>query len=184
MHNEQLMQEALAVYKEKECNSFFVTAAEVEKHAYGNWPRLRETVEMCKRMGYERIGMAFCRALAKEARVVADVFRRFDLNLISVICKCGGFPKTAAGIPDEFYIEPGTFEPMCNPVAQARLLNEQKTQFNIALGLCVGHDSLFYRYSEALVTTLVVKDRILAHNPVGAIYQADGLYSEKLSPDS
>jgi len=69
---------------------------------------------------------------------------------------------------------------MCNPILQAKLLNEQKTDFNIALGLCVGHDSLFYQYSEARVTTLVVKDRVLAHNPVGAIYCADGYFKNRL----
>ena len=69
---------------------------------------------------------------------------------------------------------------MCNPIAQARLLNSQKTEFNIALGLCVGHDSMFYKYSEALVTTLVAKDRVLAHNPCGAIYCADGYFKQKL----
>ena len=37
------------------------------------------------------------------------------------------------------------------------------------VGLCVGHDSLFIKYSEAPVTTLVTKDRVLAHNPV-AVY--------------
>ena len=41
---------------------------------------------------------------------------------------------------------------------------------NIAIGLCVGHDALFSRYSEAPVTTLVVKDRVLGHNPAAALY--------------
>ena len=69
---------------------------------------------------------------------------------------------------------------MCNPIAQAELLNSQDTQFNICLGLCVGHDSLFYQYSKALVTTLVVKDRVLAHNPAGAVYCSEGYYKKKL----
>ena len=38
---------------------------------------------------------------------------------------------------------------------------------NFLVGLCVGHDSLFIKYSEAPRTTLVTKDRVLAHNPVG-----------------
>ena len=69
---------------------------------------------------------------------------------------------------------------MCNPIAQARLLNSRPTDFNIALGLCVGHDSLFYKHSDALVTTLVAKDRVLAHNPCGAIYCAEGYFKERL----
>lgn len=81
---------------------------------------------------------------------------------------------------DEHKLPPGQYEAICNPIFQARLLNRQKTEFNIALGLCVGHDSLFYKYSDALVTTLIAKDRVLAHNPAGALYCAGGYYKNKL----
>lgn len=65
---------------------------------------------------------------------------------------------------------------MCNPILQAKVLNEAKTELNIVMGLCVGHDSLFYKYSDALVTTCVTKDRVLGHNPVAALYTADFYY--------
>ena len=63
---------------------------------------------------------------------------------------------------------------------QAEILNHYGTDFNVVMGLCVGHDSLFYKYSCALVTTLVTKDRVLAHNPVGALYQAKAYYKKLL----
>ena len=69
---------------------------------------------------------------------------------------------------------------MCNPIMQAEVLNETGTDLNVVMGLCVGHDSLFYKYSDALCTTLVTKDRVLGHNPVAALYQADGYYSKLL----
>ena len=34
-------------------------------------------------------------------------------------------------------------------------------------------------YSNALITTLVTKDRVLAHNPVGALYQIGSYYVER-----
>ena len=71
---------------------------------------------------------------------------------------------------------------MCNPIAQAEFLNKAKTDFNVVIGLCVGHDSLFIKYSKAPVTVLAVKDRVLAHNPLGAIYMADKFYKDKLFP--
>ncbi|MHA1741489.1 MAG: DUF1847 domain-containing protein, partial [Candidatus Thorarchaeota archaeon] len=40
------------------------------------------------------------------------------------------------------------------------------------VGLCIGHDMLFNKYSEAPVTTLIVKDRVLGHNPVAGLYSA------------
>jgi len=70
---------------------------------------------------------------------------------------------------------------MCNPIAQAQLLNREKTEFNICLGLCVGHDSMFYKYSEAPVTTLVAKDRATGHNPAAAIYCAEGYFKKRLN---
>ena len=97
-----------------------------------------------------------------------------------MICKTGGVDKTLCGIPEEHKVHPGEFEPMCNPIAQAMLLNEQKTRFNIALGLCVGHDSMFYKYSEALVTTLIAKDRVTGHNPAAAIYCAEGYFKSRI----
>lgn len=118
-------------------------------------------------MNYRKIGIAFCKGLHKEARVVAGLFRSQGFEVVSVICKTGGTSKEAAGIPEECKIHPGQFEAMCNPIGQASLLNEQKTEFNVAIGLCVGHDSLFYRYSDAPVTTLVAKDRCWRTIPAG-----------------
>jgi uncharacterized metal-binding protein len=67
---------------------------------------------------------------------------------------------------------------MCSPIAQAMILDEEKTDFNILVGLCVGHDSLFLKYAKAFSTVLVVKDRVLGHNPAAALYTAESYYSK------
>ena len=54
------------------------------------------------------------------------------------------------------------------PYRLGKVLNKATTDFNIIFGLCVGHDSLFMRYSHALCTTLVTKDRVTGHNPLAA----------------
>lgn len=59
---------------------------------------------------------------------------------------------------------------MCNPIGQAEILNEIGTDLNIIVGLCIGHDILFQKYSKAPTTTFIVKDRVLSHNTAGAIY--------------
>ncbi len=46
----------------------------------------------------------------------------------------------------------------------------------------MGHDSLFFRHSKGLATTLVAKDRVLAHNPVGALQLADTYFSRVWGP--
>ena len=67
---------------------------------------------------------------------------------------------------------------MCNPILQARLLEEEGTDFNIVVGLCVGHDSLFYKYSKAPTTTLIVKDRVTGNNPAAVLYTSQSYYKK------
>lgn len=181
MCDQALMGKALDIYSMEENHAFYVTASELEAIGYCQWPRVKETIQLCLRMGYTKVGLAFCRGLRKEAKVVDDLLRRAGLETVSVICKTGGIDKVACGISDEHKVKPGQFEPMCNPIAQAMLLNQQNTQFNIALGLCVGHDSMFYKYSDALVTTLIAKDRVLAHNPAAALYCTEGYFKDRLT---
>ena len=181
MHDRDIMREALDHYRDGDAAQFFKASAAIEAEGYCRWPRLRETAEFCRKMGYRNVGVGFCMGLRKEANVIAKVLRDYGIEVVSVICKAGGIPKQDMGI-DEL-VRPGTFEPICNPVAQALFLNKQKCQFAIAVGLCVGHDSLFYRHCEAPVTTLIAKDRALAHNPAGAVYCAESYFRQRLSPD-
>ena len=115
--------------------------------------------------------------LLTEARTAARIFRRAGFEVYGVACKVGAQPKTAVGIPEACE---KVGKNMCNPILQAKLLNRAKTDLNVVIGLCVGHDSLFYKYAEALTTTLVTKDRVLGHNPAAALYQADSYYHKRL----
>ena len=180
MRKTGLMNTALETYTLPENRDFYITASELEALGYCQWPRIKETILLCQKMGYTRVGLAFCKGLRKEARIVDDLLRRAGLEVVSVICKTGGIDKECVGIAPDRKVAPGSFESMCNPIAQAMLLNEQNTQFNIALGLCVGHDSMFYKYSEALVTTLIAKDRVTGHNPAAAIYCADSYFKKRI----
>lgn len=180
IREESLMEQAMACYRLEENSGFYITASEIEALGYCQWPRVKETIQLCLRMGYAKVGLAFCSGLKKEAQVLDSLLRRAGLEVVSVICKAGGADKTACGLTDAQKVRPGQFETMCNPIGQAMLLNQQKTQFNIVLGLCAGHDSMFYKYSEALVTTLVAKDRVLGHNPAAALYCAEGYFKERL----
>ena len=180
MRDSEYFQQCLEEYRKPENHDFFVNCSAIEAMGYCQWPRLREMMEFARRMGYTKLGLAFCAGLHKEAAVVDRIFRKNGFEVVSVICKTGSIPKDKAGVPQEFRVRPGAYEVMCNPIAQAELLNREGTQFNVCLGLCVGHDSLFYKYSKALVTTLVAKDRVTGNNPVAAIYCADGYLKKRL----
>ena len=145
-------------------------------------PRVQEICEFAKKMSYKKIGVAFCIGLYSEARTLSNILKVQGFNVVSVVCKVGCTPKEAIGIKDDEKIRIGEFESMCSPIVQAILLNEAKTDFNILVGLCVGHDSLFFKYSEAFTTVLVVKDRVLAHNSAGALYTTGSYYARLMKP--
>jgi uncharacterized metal-binding protein len=139
--------------------------------------RVQETCEFAKKMGFRKIGVAFCSGLHHESSALTKILEAHGFEVVSVVCKAGRTPKEHIGIEDREKIHIGKFESMCSPIAQAMILNGEKTDFNILVGLCVGHDSLFLQYSDAFSTVLVVKDRVLGHNPVAALYTAESYYA-------
>jgi uncharacterized metal-binding protein len=144
------------------------TAAVIESRYYKKKTRMEEIVLYAKEMGYRKVGLAFCVGLSEEAEKIHKILSQ-EFDVISVCCKVCGISKDDYELEK---IEGESYEVMCNPIGQAHILNEEKTEFNIVVGLCVGHDTLVYKYSHAPVTTLAAKDRVLAHNPLGAIYSA------------
>lgn len=151
-----------------------------EKDQKGNytWCRIREVMEYSKEMGHKKLGLAFCVGLKDEAKILTDIFEKNGFEVVSVACMSGA--PTCDELGFEKYPDAGKV--LCNPIMQAEVLNREKTDLNIMLGLCIGHDILFIKYSKADVTPLVVKDRILAHNPIGALYTSQGYYQKKLYP--
>jgi uncharacterized metal-binding protein len=176
---DNIIQKAVEEYSHDDVKSIYIQAAITEKEAFEVMrgkripvrPRIRELVEFAKKIGAQKIGVAFCTGLSDEASRVANVIERFGFTVCSVRCKCGAVDKTELGVSQEYKIgDAGKFEAGCNPIVQALLLNTVKTDLNVIVGLCIGHDILFTKYSKAPVTTLIVKDRYTGHNPLAALY--------------
>lgn len=177
--DEKVLNEAMDCYKDGIDRKMSQVSAGVEHDGYCHWTRLEETIVFARRMGFTKIGIATCVGLINESRKLAQILRAHGFEVFGVACKCGTQRKDSVGCAPECN-DLGVN--MCNPILQAKRLNAEKTDFNVTMGLCVGHDSMFYKYSDAPVTTLVAKDRVLGHNPVAAIYQAD-FYYKKLKED-
>jgi uncharacterized metal-binding protein len=158
-------------------------SAVVEAEGYCKWSRVQEVCEFAKRMGFKKVGIACCISFVDHAKVLSGILESHGLEVASVACKHGSIPKEELGLKDAEKVRPGGFEAICNPVGQAELLSRAGCEFNVVLGLCVGHDSLFFKHAEGLTTVLVAKDRVLAHNPVGALNLADSYYSHVWGPD-
>jgi uncharacterized metal-binding protein len=125
--------------------------------------RVEEIRNYAKLAGMKRIGIANCVAVQKEADALNNMLSN-DFEVFPINCKCGKIPASdilgseAKGIS-------------CNPAGQADFLAENKTELNIVMGLCVGHDMVFSAKSKAPTTTLIVKDREHKHNPVATFNQ-------------
>lgn len=184
---------ATAEYEKPKVGRFAKMASLQESECYANRhikpyvmhptkTRVQETCEFAKKMGYRRIGIVFCVGLRNEARTLNNILEAQGFEVVSVCCKAGAKPKETLGLTEKEKIRSGNFESMCNPIAQAYLMNESGAEFNVLLGLCVGHDSLFFKYAKAPTTVLVAKDRVTGHNPAAALYTTTTYYARLVRP--
>lgn len=144
---------------------------------YGKLTRVEETVLYARLQGHKKLGLAFCVGLAQEAELFTNLLINEGFEVVSACCMCGALTSEDVALPEEDKIMPNIRQPMCNPIGQAMVLDSEGCDLNILLGLCVGDDVLFIKHSKAPVTVLAVKDRVLAHNPLGALYTARQIYT-------
>ncbi len=171
--------QAVAAYQEDELlGKIARVSAGIEGEFYGRLTRVEETIEFIQRMGFRKVGIASCVGQMNETRTFVKILRAREIDCYVVGCKIGAIDKSEIGIPDTLKLNRGCgHESMCNPILQALELAAQGTDFNIVIGLCVGHDTLFLKHSQAPTTVMIVKDRVLAHNPAAALYTANSMYS-------
>ena len=131
--------------------------------------RLSELIYFCLEMRYRRIGVAYCVDLQEPAAILTRVLRRF-FKVYPVCCKIGGAPQIDVFSAPESSAHRPAPSAACNPVDQADALNRLGVDINVLVGMCMGADCVFCRFSDAPVTTIFVKDRSLANNPIGAVY--------------
>ena len=175
----EVIQQALGEYNKPEVKEFARQASIQEFECYMNLPegmtprnpRVEEIAQFAKKMSYKKLGIASCLGLRHEAETLTTILENRGFDVVSICCKAGAIPKERIGITEEQKIAgPGKWESMCNPITQAEILNREGTEFNILVGLCVGHDSLFFKYAHAPTTVLIAKDRVFGHNPAAALY--------------
>ena len=173
----ELFEEVERAYLEREdLRRLAIESARTEAAGYGRSTRVEEIMDFARRIGARKLGIAHCVGLMQEAKAARDIFAAGGFEVYSVCCKAGSIDKEKIGLRDDEKVRPGQYEVMCSPVGQAALLAKVGTQLNVVIGLCVGHDSLFFMHSKAPTTVLVAKDRVLGHNPVAALYTSHSYY--------
>ena len=119
--------------------------------------RVDEIIKYAKISGFKKIGIAHCISFSRQADRLLKLLNR-DFKVVTVDCKVGRLPKGE--------LLGDGWGSACNPVLQAQVLNEADTDMNIVMGLCVGHDMLFTKYSKAPSTTLLIKDEMYNNEPI------------------
>jgi uncharacterized metal-binding protein len=159
-------------------------SARTEAAGYGRATRIEDIMDFARRIGAQKLGIAHCVGLTDEARRAREIFIAQGFEVCALCCKVGSIPKEAIGLADGEKVRPGQYEALCSPLGQAALLDRAGTQLNVVIGLCVGHDSLFFMHSTAPATVLVAKDRVLGHNPVACLYTSHSYYRRLTQTES
>jgi len=186
----ELIDKVVVEYDKPETREFARLASVQEFECYEwteeglktRFPRIEELIQFADKCGYHKLGIAFCLGLWNEARMLNDILENKGFEVISVCCKAGAMAKEKIGIkPEQKIAGPENWESMCSPIVQAEVLNTERVDLAIMLGLCVGHDTLFIKYCRVPMTVLAVKDRVTGHNPLAALYLSQSPYYGRLS---
>ncbi len=118
--------------------------------------RIAEIVRFARRRGYRKIGIATCAGSEPAAEVLRATLADagFEVFLPEVLEQA--ISEAEPWLPELAVLEPIWTGPRCDPAAQAKWLNAEGCDLNIAVGLCVGCDSVFFRHAEAPTTVLPV----------------------------
>lgn len=159
-------EEILSLYQENENFAIANVSSQIVMGNYGEKTRLKGTIDFCKKIGYKKTWISILSWFIKR-NVSIQSYNGFDVGLL--ICKIGSIDRHTIGINN-------CDVAMCNSIVQAELFNQQKTNFNIVLGLCVDHNTLLFSYFDAPVIVFVVKNRVWAYNSLGTVYLVDSYY--------
>lgn len=156
-----LVEESTNSFSKEPYESVAYHSARVSIDATSRMSRLAETLDFIKRSGYKNIGLAFCKMVKSDADYVAKLLRKEGYTVNSVICRVGSVSNELLEHEGENLIGAKGYVSMCNPVGQSIALEEAGCDFNIVLGLCVGHDTMFLQHTKTPCTVLGVKDKKL-----------------------
>lgn len=127
--------------------------------------RIEEIKNFAQEMKFTRVGIAHCISFSHEAKALSTYLSKY-FDVFPIDCKYDKLPANELLGGESSRI-------LCNPAGQAKFLNHHKTELNISMGLCVGHDMIFSKLSDGLVTNLFDKDFTNKHNSTKTISELE-----------
>lgn len=147
--------EAREIYaQDSETGRLAKHAAIVESKGYMVWPRLKDTIELARRMKFNKIAVLFCPDVGREAKKTCRILTESGFTVISRVC---GIQKSKPQLPGEVMAE----------------LNGHTPEMIVNAGLCVGCEAETLRLSMVPVTTFIARDKKLNNYPASAVYASD-----------
>ncbi len=165
----EVIDESIQEYSDPKIAEVHLATARVNKKGGFEWTRVQQCIEFAREVGATKVGLAVCIACIREGRAMAGLLEAAGLEVVTVGCMIGAAKPQDTGIPDDLVTGLGI---ACNPLAQAKIMNQEGTQLNYIYGLCVGHDTLFIQHSEAPVTYVATKDAVTGDNASAALKSA------------
>ena len=151
----EIMAEAKKIYAlDSETGRLAKEAAIIESKGYMVWPRLKDAIELARRMKYEKIGVVFCPDLLREAKKTCQILTESGFSVVSRVC---GVKKSDPQPPEELMAE-------LNQVGPDLILNA---------GLCIPCEAEMVNSAQVPVTTFIARDKKLNNNPASAVYASD-----------
>jgi len=126
-------------------------AAIIESKGYMVWPRLKDTIELARRMEYTRIAVLFCPDLTREARKTCRFLEESGFDVVSRICGVG---KSKPQAPEALMSE----------------LKGRNPELIVNAGLCSACEAEILQHADVPVTTYIVRDKKMNHYPASAVY--------------
>ena len=154
----------ISQYQEESHREIVEAAAKlVDSGRSGKLSRMEEIIEFAKRMNYQKLGIAYCYGMEKQARAIEKFLTDEWFDVSAVSCSVGGLKQSEVNAASCIH------KVSCNPLGQAEQLNAEKVDLTLVVGICMGHDILLNRNLSMDFTTLVVKDRKFNHAPLMGI---------------
>ena len=164
-------EELICMYRDNSESGRIARAAEAANNSIQT--RVGDIIRLAEAMGSKKLGIAHCVGLLGESRTLAKILRKRGFDVFGVCCKVAGTKKACVGITEEQLAAFKTGPIMCNPIMQAKLLNNENTDLNILMGLCAGSDALFVSNAAAMTTIMINKDRLTCNNPAVTLYRPE-----------
>ncbi len=151
----EIFDEAKKIYaKDSETGFLAKQAAIIESKGYMMWPRLKDTIELARRMEFKKIAVLFCPDLRKEAKKAYRIFTENNFTVVSRVC---GINKSKPQLSEAVISE----------------LNEYSPELIVNAGLCIAFEAEALRLFKVPVTTFIARDKKMNNYPASAVYASD-----------